>query len=69
VNRGKKKGPGFSTSRLAAEEWDAVVQGVSGPYRRSKKRRLVDPIGQAKTAETRQRRIDKAIDALRENRT
>ena len=36
---------------------------------RSKKRRLVDPIGQAKTAQTRQRRIDKAIDELREGRT
>ena len=36
---------------------------------RSKKRRLVDPIGQTKTAETRQRRIAKALDALREGQT
>lgn len=35
---------------------------------RSKKRRLVDPIEQARTAETRQRRVDKAVSALREGR-
>jgi hypothetical protein len=34
----------------------------------SNKRRIVEPIGEAKTAETRQRRIDKAISALRERR-
>ncbi|WP_019928942.1 YdeI/OmpD-associated family protein [Nocardia sp. BMG111209] len=31
----------------------------------SRKQRLVQPIDQAKTAETRQRRIDKAVDELR----
>src|ERR671916_398108 len=35
----------------------------------SKKQRLVLPIEGAKTAETRQRRIAKAIDALRDGRT
>jgi hypothetical protein len=34
----------------------------------SKKRRLVDPIRQAKTAETRKRRIDKALEELRGGR-
>jgi len=34
----------------------------------SKKRRFVIPIEQAKTAETRRRRIDKAVDMLREGR-
>lgn len=34
----------------------------------SNKRRIVEPIGDAKTAETRQRRIDKAIANLREGR-
>jgi hypothetical protein len=48
-----------------AAELQRTFDGLS----RSKKRRLVDPIGQAKAAETRQRRIDKAIDALREGRT
>lgn len=35
----------------------------------SKKRRLVDPIERAKTAETRNRRIDKAVGELRKGRT
>jgi Bacteriocin-protection, YdeI or OmpD-Associated/Domain of unknown function (DUF1905) len=35
----------------------------------SNKRRIVEPIDDAKTPETRQRRIDKAVDALRESRT
>ena len=34
----------------------------------SNKRRIVEPIGQAKTAETRQRRIEKAVASLREGR-
>ncbi len=34
----------------------------------SNKRRIVEPIGQAKTAETRQRRIEKAVAGLREGR-
>jgi len=50
-------------------ERDADARRSFDGLSRSKKRRLVDPIGQAKTAETRQRRIDKAIDALREGRT
>jgi bifunctional DNA-binding transcriptional regulator/antitoxin component of YhaV-PrlF toxin-antitoxin module len=50
-------------------ERDAELRRTFDGLSRSKKRRLVDPIGQAKTAETRQRRIDKAIDALREGRT
>jgi bifunctional DNA-binding transcriptional regulator/antitoxin component of YhaV-PrlF toxin-antitoxin module len=50
-------------------ERDAELRRSFDELSRSKKRRLVDPIGQAKTAETRQRRIDKAIDALREGRT
>jgi Bacteriocin-protection, YdeI or OmpD-Associated/Domain of unknown function (DUF1905) len=34
----------------------------------SNKRRIVEPIDDAKTPETRQRRIDKSVDALREGR-
>jgi uncharacterized protein YdeI (YjbR/CyaY-like superfamily) len=52
-----------------ALERDPEVKRSFDGLSRSKKRRLVDPIGQAKTAETRQRRIDKAIDALRRGRT
>ena len=52
-----------------ALERDAELKTTFEGLSRSKKRRLVDPIGQAKTAETRQRRIDKVIDALREGRT
>ena len=52
-----------------ALERDAELRRSFDGLSRSKKRRLVDPIGQAKTTETRQRRIDRAIDALREGRT
>jgi uncharacterized protein YdeI (YjbR/CyaY-like superfamily) len=52
-----------------ALERDAEIRRSFEGLSRSKKRRLVDPIGQAKTAETRRRRIDKALDALREGRT
>jgi len=34
----------------------------------SRRRRLVEPIGEAKTEATRRRRIDKAVEALREGR-
>lgn len=50
-------------------ERDAKLRRSFDGLSRSKKRRLVDPIGQAKTAETRQRRIDKALDELREGRS
>jgi uncharacterized protein YdeI (YjbR/CyaY-like superfamily) len=50
-------------------ERDAKLRRSFEGLSRSKKRRLVDPIGQAKTAETRQRRIDKALDELREGRS
>ncbi|MEA2633026.1 MAG: hypothetical protein QOE66_3245 [Chloroflexota bacterium] len=35
----------------------------------SNKRRIVEPIGDARSPETRQRRIDKAVDGLRGSRT
>lgn len=52
----------------------AALDGDAGARRRfdglsySKKQRFVLPVEQAKTAETRQRRIAKAIEALREGR-
>jgi hypothetical protein len=57
------------TDLAEALERDADLKHTFESLSRSKKRRLVDPIGQAKTHETRQRRIDKVIDALREGRT
>lgn len=52
-----------------ALERDADARRSFDGLSRSKKRRLVDPIEQAKTAETRQRRIDKALGELREGQT
>jgi uncharacterized protein YdeI (YjbR/CyaY-like superfamily) len=53
-----------------ALESDAELRRSFDGLSRSKKRRLVDPKGQAKTAETRQRPIDRALDELlREVRT
>ena len=52
----------------------AALDGDAGARRRfdglsySKKQRFVLPVEQAKTAETRQRRIAKAVEALREGR-
>ena len=47
---------------------DAVAQQAFERLSYSNKRRIVEPIDDAKTPETRQRRIDKAIDSLREGR-
>lgn len=48
---------------------DADARSYFDGLSRSKKRWLVDPIEQAKTAETRQRRIDKALGELPESLT
>jgi uncharacterized protein DUF1905/bacteriocin resistance YdeI/OmpD-like protein len=52
----------------AALKREAEAKRVFDRLSYSKKQRLVLPIDDAKTAETRQRRVDKAIDALREGR-
>lgn len=49
----------------AALSADPALQSVFDALSHSRKRALVEPIGQAKTPETRQRRIDKAVEALR----
>lgn len=53
----------------AALKRDAEARRVFDALSYSKKQRFVLPIEDAKTAETRQRRIEKAIDSLREGRT
>jgi hypothetical protein len=53
----------------AALERDAEARRVFDALSFSRKQRFVVPIDDAKTAETRQRRIEKAIDALRAGRT
>ena len=53
----------------AALRRDAEAKRVFDDLSFSKKQRFVLPIEDAKTAETRQRRIDKTIAALREGRT
>ena len=53
----------------AALERDPDARKAFDGLSYSGKQRLVDPIGRAKTAETRQRRIDKALGELRENPT
>lgn len=53
----------------AALKGDANAKRVFDALSYSKKQRFVLPIEDAKTGETRQRRIDKAIEALREGRT
>jgi hypothetical protein len=57
--------PDFAAALKRHSDAKRVFDGLS--Y--SKKQRFVLPIDDAKTAETRQRRIDKAITALREGRT
>jgi hypothetical protein len=52
----------------AAVDGDADARRVFDGLSYSKKQRLVLPIDEAKTAETRQRRIDKAVSTLREGR-
>jgi bifunctional DNA-binding transcriptional regulator/antitoxin component of YhaV-PrlF toxin-antitoxin module len=47
---------------------DAEIRRTFQALSYSKKRRLVEPIGQAKTIETRQRRVDKAVRELGESR-
>ena len=49
----------------AALDGDAAARSFFDGLSYSNKRRIVMPIEDAKTPETRQRRIDKAIDALR----
>jgi hypothetical protein len=53
----------------AALDRDADARRVFDGLSYSRKQRFVLPIEQAKTAETRQRRIAKAVEALREGRT
>lgn len=53
----------------AALKRDAEARRVFDTLSYSKKQRFVLPIEDAKTAETRQRRIEKAVDSLREGRT
>jgi hypothetical protein len=53
----------------AALKRDAKASRVFEALSYSKKQRFVLPIEEAKTAETRQRRVDKTIGALREGRT
>ena len=53
----------------AALKRDAKASRVFEALSYSKKQRFVLPIEDAKTAETRQRRVDKTIGALREGRT
>jgi hypothetical protein len=53
----------------AALKRDAKASRVFEALSYSKKQRFVLPIVDAKTAETRQRRVDKTIGALREGRT
>jgi uncharacterized protein DUF1905/bacteriocin resistance YdeI/OmpD-like protein len=53
----------------AALKRNADAKRVFDGLSYSKKQRFVLPIDDAKTAETRQRRVDKAIDALRGGRT
>ncbi|GAA4266577.1 YdeI/OmpD-associated family protein [Frondihabitans peucedani] len=54
--------PSDLLSLLAAEP---VLQSAFERLSYSRKRALVEPVDQAKTPETRQRRIDKVLDALR----
>jgi uncharacterized protein YdeI (YjbR/CyaY-like superfamily) len=52
----------------AALDADADARRVFDGLSYSNKRRIVMPIEDAKAPETRQRRIDKAVDALRQGR-
>jgi bifunctional DNA-binding transcriptional regulator/antitoxin component of YhaV-PrlF toxin-antitoxin module len=52
----------------AALEADAAAKKFFDSLSYSNKRRIVEPIGDAKTAETRQRRIDKAVSKLHEGK-
>ncbi|MFO7661006.1 MAG: YdeI/OmpD-associated family protein [Chloroflexota bacterium] len=52
----------------AALETDAAAKQFFESLSYSNKRRIVEPIGDAKTAETRQRRIDKAVGKLHEGK-
>jgi hypothetical protein len=52
----------------AALDADAAARHFFDGLSYSNKRRIVSPIEDAKTPETRQRRIDKSVDALREGR-
>jgi hypothetical protein len=54
---------------LKALKRDAGARALFDGLSYSKKQGFVLPIEQAKTPETRQRRIDKAVDSLREGRT
>jgi hypothetical protein len=54
--------PDELAAALAAEP---TARAAYDALSHSRKRQLVDPIGQAKTPETRQRRIDKVLDTLR----
>jgi hypothetical protein len=49
---------------LAAALDAAGVRAAFDALTRSRQRQLADPVGQTKNAETKQRRIDKAIEAL-----
>jgi len=52
----------------AALDADAAARHFFDGLSYSNRRRIVSPIDDAKTPETRQRRIDKSVDALRERR-
>lgn len=52
----------------AALEGDAEARQFFDGLSYSNKRRIVEPIGEARTPETRQRRIEKSIEKLRERR-
>jgi bifunctional DNA-binding transcriptional regulator/antitoxin component of YhaV-PrlF toxin-antitoxin module len=52
----------------AALEADDAAKRFFDSLSYSNKRRIVEPIGDAKTAETRQRRIDKAVSKLHEGK-
>ena len=52
----------------AALDADAAARHFFDGLSYSNRRRIVSPIDDAKTPETRQRRIDKSVDALREGR-
>jgi hypothetical protein len=49
----------------AALDADPAVRAAFDRLSYSNKRRIVEPIGEAKSPETRQRRIDKAVETLR----
>ena len=58
----------MSPDLAEALDRDMEVRRHFDPLSYSKKQRLVLPIEEAKKAETRQRRLDKAVSELREGR-